>query len=225
MRDVHCNVNLMFINRKDAAEKLSTALSGYRNKDVLVLGIPRGGAEIAYHIARYLNADLALIVTRKLGYPSDPEAAFGAIAEDGSVYLSPEASNIVPDDAMRAIIEQEKQEIKRRIQKLRKGRPLPGLKGRTVILADDGIATGSTLFAAIAFCRKMTVGKIIVAAPIAGQRIEYILRKMVDEVIILEKPEFFYAVGQGYRDFDDLSDEETVAFVDNWELERLKKAS
>jgi putative phosphoribosyl transferase len=214
----------MFINRKDAGEKLSTALSGYRNKNVLVLGIPRGGAEIAYYIARYLKAELALIITRKLGFPSDPETAFGAIAEDGSVYLSPEASN-VPDDAMRAIIEHEKQEIKRRIKKLRKGRPLPELKGRTVILADDGIATGSTLFAAIAFCRKMKVGKIVVAAPIAGQRIDYMLIKMVDEVIILEKPEFFYAVGQGYQDFDDLSDEETVAFIDNWELERMKRAS
>jgi putative phosphoribosyl transferase len=214
----------MFINRKDAGEKLSTALSGYRNKNVLVLGIPRGGAEIAYYIARYLKAELALIITRKLGFPSDPETAFGAIAEDGSVYLSPEASN-VPDDAMRAIIEHEKQEIKRRIKKLRKGRPLPELKGRTVILADDGIATGSTLFAAIAFCRKMKVGKIVVAAPIAGQRIDYMLIKMVDEVIILEKPEFFYAVGQGYQDFDDLSDEETVALIDNWELERMKRAS
>jgi putative phosphoribosyl transferase len=214
----------MFINRKEAGEKLSTALSGYRNKNVLVLGIPRGGAEIAYYIARYLKAELALIITRKLGFPSDPETAFGAIAEDGSVYLSPEASN-VPDDAMRAIIEHEKQEIKRRIKKLRKGRPLPELKGRTVILADDGIATGSTLFAAIAFCRKMKVGKIVVAAPIAGQRIDYMLIKMVDEVIILEKPEFFYAVGQGYQDFDDLSDEETVAFIDNWELERMKRAS
>ena len=214
----------MFINRKDAGEKLSTALSGYRNKNVLVLGIPRGGAEIAYYIARYLKAELALIITRKLGFPSDPETAFGAIAEDGSVYLSPEASN-VPDDAMRAIIEHEKHEIKRRIKKLRKGRPLPELKGRTVILADDGIATGSTLFAAIAFCRKMKVGKIVVAAPIAGQRIDYMLIKMVDEVIILEKPEFFYAVGQGYQDFDDLSDEETVALIDNWELERMKRAS
>lgn len=215
----------MFINRKDAGEKLSAALSGYRNKDVLVLGIPRGGAEIAYYVARYLNAVLALIITRKLGYPSEPEAAFGAIAEDGSVYLSPEASKMVSDDDIKAIIKQETHEIKRRIQKLRKGKPLPELKGRTVILADDGIATGSTLFAAIAFCKKMKVGKIIVAAPIAGQRMEHMLRKMVDEVIILEKPEFFYAVGQGYRDFDDLTDEETVAFIDNWELERLKKAS
>ncbi len=212
----------MFINRKDAAEKLCVALSLYRNKGVLVLGIPRGGAEIAYHIARYLNAELALIIARKLGYPSNPEAAFGAIAEDGSIYLAPEARENISDHNIEIIIEREKQEIERRIQSLRKGKPLPNLAGRTVVLADDGIATGATVFAAIACCRNREVGKIIVAAPIASANMEFRLRKMVDEVIILEKPVFFYSVGQGYEYFDNLTDEEAISFTKKWDYERLK---
>jgi|SRR5688572_21382080 len=214
----------MFINRQEAGEKLSVALSDYRNKEVLVLGIPRGGAEIAYYVARYLNADLALVITRKLGWPSNPEAAFGAIAEDGSIYLSNEANRISLEE-IKNVIQQEEKEIKRRVQRLRKGQPLPEMKGRTVILADDGIATGSTLFSAISLCKKKKAGKIIVAVPISGEGMDYTLRNMVDKVIILETPELFYAVGQGYRDFDDLTDEETIQFIDKWEHERLKKKS
>ncbi|MDH4091144.1 MAG: phosphoribosyltransferase family protein [Cyclobacteriaceae bacterium] len=214
----------MFIDRKDAGEKLSKALAAYRDKGALVLGIPRGGAAIAYYVARYLNADLALIITRKLGHPSNPEAAFGAVAEDGSVYLSDYAEN-VSEEEISDILEREKKEIERRISKLRKGKPLPNISGRTVILADDGIATGATLFSAIALCKKKKAGKIVVAAPISGQRMVYELGKMVDDVIILETPSFFYAVGQGYEYFSSLSDEETIGFVEKWEEERLKKAS
>ncbi len=214
----------MFIDRKDAGEKLSKALGDYRNKGALVLGIPRGGAEIAYYVASYLNADLALIITRKLGYPTNPEAAFGAVAEDGSVYLSEYAENVSEED-ISAILEQEKKEIERRISKLRKGKPLPNISGRTVILADDGIATGATLFSAIALCKKKRAGKIIVAAPISGLRMVYELGKMVDDVVILETPSFFYAVGQGYEHFNSLTDEETIGFVEKWEEEHVRKAS
>jgi len=215
----------MFIDRKDAGEKLGVALAGCRDKDLLVLGIPRGGVEIAYYVAHQLNADLSLIITRKLGYPSNPEAAFGAVAEDGSVYISEDAGQIVSDDEINAIIEQEEQEISRRIKMLRKGKTLPKLKGRTVILTDDGIATGYTLFAAMALCRKKKAGKIIVAVPIAGQRMDYHLRKLVDDVVILGIPDFFYAVSQGYEHFDNLTDEEAISFIDKWEIERSKKES
>lgn len=209
----------MFRDRKDAAEKLAKALEKYRNKDVLVLGIPRGGVETAYYIAKYLNAEMSVVITRKLGYPFNPEAAFGAVAEDGSLYISEMAGQNLTSEEMHEVLDQQKKEIQRRIQKLRRGRPLPDIKDRTVILADDGIATGATLFASIELCKKQKAGKIVVAAPISGQRMDTILRSKVDDVIILEKPSMYSAVSQGYEDFSNLSDEEALAFLDQWEME------
>lgn len=207
----------MFANRKDAAIKLAHTLEKYKDQDVVVLGIPRGGAEIAYYVALHLHAMCSLIITRKLAYVENPEAAFGAIAEDGSLYLIEEASDSVSEEDINSAVEKERREIQRRIKLLRKGRALPDLTGKTVILVDDGIATGATLFAAISMCKKKHVGKLIVAAPISSQHMENELRKVADEVVILEKPFFFHAVGQGYRNFNNLTDEETIAFVDAWE--------
>lgn len=209
----------MFRNRKDAGEQLGRALEQYRNQDVLVLGIPRGGAETAYYVAKYLNADLSLVITRKMGYPFNPEAAFGAVAEDGSIYISEAAKNELSTEEINAVLQQQKQEIERRIQTLRRGKPLPPMKGRTVIITDDGIATGATLFATIALCKKNEVAKIMVASPIAGKRMETILRSKVDDFVILEIPPFYSAVSQGYEDFYNLTDEEALAFMDKWERE------
>jgi predicted phosphoribosyltransferase len=209
----------MFRDRKDAGQKLGYALEKYRNKNVLVLGIPRGGVETAYYVAKHLNADLSLVVTRKLGFPYNPEAAFGAVAEDGSLYVSPLARPELSGEEINAVLESQKEEIRRRVQKLRKGKHLPDLKDRTVIIVDDGIATGATLFATIELCRKREAGKIVVAAPIAGKRMEDILRKTVDDFVILEIPPFYSAVSQGYDDFSNLSDDEALAFMEKWEKE------
>lgn len=209
----------MFIDRKDAGEKLGQALEKYRNSNALVLGIPRGGVETAYHVAKYLNAEMSLVITRKLGYPYNPEAAFGAVAEDGSLYIFDMARKNLPREEINAVLDQQKEEIKRRIQKLRRGKPLPELKGRTVIITDDGIATGATLFATIELCKKMQAGKIVVAAPISGKDMEEVLKTKVDDVVILEKPFFYSAVSQGYQDFHNLSDEEALAFMEKWDQE------
>ncbi|HET9485850.1 MAG TPA: phosphoribosyltransferase family protein [Chryseosolibacter sp.] len=209
----------MFRDRKDAGQKLGYALEKYRKRNVLVLGIPRGGVETAYYVAKHLNADLSLVVTRKLGFPYNPEAAFGAVAEDGSLYVSPIARQELSDEEMNAVLESQKEEIRRRVQKLRKGKELPDLKDRTVIIVDDGIATGATLFATIELCKKRKAGKIVVAAPIAGKRMEDILRKTVDDFVILEIPPFYSAVSQGYEDFSNLSDDEALAFMDKWDKE------
>ena len=209
----------MFIDRKDAGEKLARALEGYRDKNALVLGIPRGGVETAYYVAKYLNAELSLVVTRKLGYPQNPEAAFGALAEDGSVYISELAAQTLTTEEMNEVIEQQKLEIRRRIEKLRRGKPLPAMKDRIVIITDDGIATGATVFATIDLCRKMNAGKIVVAAPISGRSAEAVLRRKADDVVILETPLLYEAVSQGYRYFDNLSDEEAVALMDRWDRE------
>jgi predicted phosphoribosyltransferase len=214
----------MFFDRKDAALKLAHALDKYKDRDVVVLGIPRGGVEIAYYVALYLNAEFSMVIIRKLGYPQNPEAAFGAVAEDGSLYLSDGPGGSILAEEINAILEIERKEIERRIKSLRKGRPLPDLNGKTVIIVDDGIATGATLFAAVTMCRKKNPSKLIVAAPIASQQMEDELRNMVDDVIVLEKPDSFYAVGQGYRHFQNLTDKETIMFVNAWE-NRSKKMS
>jgi predicted phosphoribosyltransferase len=213
----------MFIDRRDAGEKLALALEQYRDKNVLVLGIPRGGVETAYYVAKHLNAELSLVITRKLGFPLNPEAAFGALAEDGSVYISDLARQTLTTEEMNEVIEQQKLEIRRRIEKLRHNKPLPELKDRIVIITDDGIATGATLFATIELCKKMKPRKIVVAAPISGKRMEGLLLKKVDDVVILEKPPLYDAVSQGYEDFYNLTDEEALAFMDKWNQEHLQR--
>lgn len=209
----------MFTDRKDAAEKLAHALEKYRNKNVLVLGIPRGGAETAYYVARHLDAALSLVVTRKLGFPSNPEAAFGAIAEDGSMYLTEEATNDLTVEEIKEVLSHQRQEIQQRIQKLRRGKPLPDMTGRTVLIVDDGIATGATLMATIRLCRNRKAGKIVVAAPISGRDMASTLRRMVDDVVILETPPFYHAVSQAYEDFSTVTDEDALALIGRWEKE------
>ena len=210
----------MFTDRKDAALKLAKALEKYKDKNVIVLGIPRGGAETAYYIALHLHAEFSLLISRKLGHPSNPEYALGAIAEDGSVYLSPFANEEFLKVTINEIIDLQKKEIERRIKILRKGKPLPELKDRTVILADDGIATGATIFAAIEMCKKRKAGKIVIAAPVSGYDMEEKLAGKVDEVVILEKPGDFFAVSQAYQSFYNLSDEDALGFMERWEKEK-----
>jgi len=211
----------MFKDRKDAGEKLGQALEKYRNSNPLVLGIPRGGAETAYYVAKYLNAEMSVVVTRKLGYPADPEFAFGAIAEDGSLYLSDHANTNLSQEEINQVIDFQKEEIKRRIKLLRNGEDLPNFKGRTIILVDDGIATGSTLFASIKLCQNKGASRLIVAAPIAGEDMFARLFSMVDDVVILESPLFYRAVSQGYASFRNLTDEEALGFLKKWKTEHL----
>jgi len=212
----------MFRDRSDAAKQLALALEQYSGKNTVVLGIPRGGVEIAYHVAKHLSADFSLVVVRKLGYPDNPEAAFGAIAEDGSIYLSKGATSSLSENEINGIIAEERTEIARRIRILRRGKPIPDLSGKTVIIADDGIATGATIFSAISFCRRRNPLRLVVAAPVAGFEMKNQLESQADDVIILETPSFFYAVGQGYENFENLSDDETAAFIDSWESEHVK---
>lgn len=211
----------MFVDRKDGGQKLAKALEKYKNKNVIVFGIPRGGVETAYYVAKHLNAELSLLVSRKLGHPDNREYAFGALAEDGSVYLNENEKKELTTEEVNQVIEEQKTEILRRVQKLRKGEALPDMKGKTVILVDDGIATGATLFASIKMCKNKGARKIVVAAPISGQYKEAEIKKEVDEVVILEKPQFYYAVSQGYKLFNNLSDNEVMEFMEKWKKERV----
>ncbi len=205
----------MFEDRKDAGKKLARALEEYRDRNALVLAIPRGGIEVGYEVASYLNADFSILVARKLPYPYEPEAGFGAIAEDGSTYIS-DAAGFIPQGVVRDIIEEQKQEIKRRVSVLRRGEPLPEIRGRTVILVDDGLAMGSTMRTAIMLCRKRGAGRIIVAVPVAGEEVAAVMRGLADDVVVLEVPPFFQAVAQVYRNWYDVTDGEAVGIIERW---------
>lgn len=203
----------MFKNRKEAGEKLALALEKYKGKDVTVIALPKGGIEIAFEVAKYLNAEFSIIIVRKLPFPDNPEAGFGAVAEDGSIYINKQSSWHLSEKEIDDIISAQKNEIKRRIIILRKGKPLPDLADKTVILIDDGIAGGSTIRAAIMLCKKQRVKKIVAAVPVAGRDIALQISKLVDETVVLEMPYNFHAVAQVYENWYDVSDEEALEII------------
>jgi putative phosphoribosyl transferase len=200
----------MFKNRKDAGEKLAKALEKYRAENPLILAIPRGGVEVGLQVAKKLNADFSLIIARKLPFPDNPEAGFGAIAEDGSTFIFENAYNWLSEESIEKIKKEQIDEIRRRINALREGETLPEIKGRNVILIDDGIAMGSTMRAAIELCKNRKARKIVVAAPVAGREVAEEIGRRVDELVVLEIPAYFRAVAQAYENWYDVSDEEVL---------------
>ena len=207
----------MFRDRVDAGRRLACALEKYRGSGALVLAIPRGGAVVGDEVARHLEADFSLVVSRKLPFPADPESGFGAIAEDGSVFIHEAAARWVARDEAEEIARAQRNEIRRRIRALRGGRPLPPIQGRTVILVDDGIAMGSTMRASIMLCRRAGAGRIVAAAPVAGPDVARAIGREADAAVILEIPEDFHAVAQAYADWHDLSDKEVLELMRRWE--------
>lgn len=203
-----------FENRRDAGEKIGRALSKYKDKGVVVLAIPRGGVEVGYHVATYLDADFSIIIARKLPYPDNPEAGFGAISEDGSTFIFEDTKRWLAADVIERITTEQKREIKRRIKVLRGGKSLPDIKDKAVVLVDDGIAMGSTMRAAIANCKNANAGRIVVAAPVSGTEVADEIGRTVDEIVVLEKPRFFRAVAQVYRNWYDVSDQEVLEIID-----------
>ncbi|RXA19968.1 phosphoribosyltransferase [Methanosarcina sp. MSH10X1] len=200
----------MFKNRKDAGEKLAKALEKYREERPVILAIPRGGVEVGLQVAAKLNANFSLIIARKLPFPDNPEAGFGAIAEDGSTFIFENAHYWFEGETIERIKQQQIAEIERRIKTLRGGNPLPEIEGRTVILIDDGIAMGSTMRAAIELCKNRKAGKVVIAVPVAGKEVAEELRKKADELVVLEVPANFRAVAQVYERWYDVSDEEVL---------------
>jgi putative phosphoribosyl transferase len=179
----------------------------------LVLAIPRGGVEVGYYVAEKLEIPLSLIVVRKLPFPLNPEAGFGAIAEDGSIFFVDSAYSKKSLKVTKEIIEGQKRELKRRIEVLRAGKPLPEISGKIVILVDDGIAMGSTMQAAIMLCRNRNAKKVVASAPVAGPATVKELDKVADDVVVLEKPPFFRAVAEVYRRWYDVGDGEVIRIM------------
>jgi putative phosphoribosyl transferase len=209
----------MFEDRKDAGRQLAGALEQYRGRNVLVLAIPRGGVEVGYEIARALDAELAVAIVRKLPFPDEPEAGFGAIAEDGSVYMTPYAE-LMPETVVESVLRAQRKEIERRVKVLRGGRPLPEIRGRTVILVDDGIAMGSTMRACISMCGNLGAAEIVVAVPVTGSDRAEEIGRLVDRAVVLETPPGFRAVAQAYRNWYDVPDEEVLDIMERYEAGR-----
>ena len=201
----------MFPNRAEAGRRLAERLTAYRScDDAIVLGLPRGGVPVAYEVAQQLGLPLDVFVVRKLGVPGYEELAMGAIASGNVSVLNEDVMRALPNSEaiLEMVIAQEKIELEQREARYRQARPAPDLRGRVVILVDDGLATGATMRAAAAALRKQGVAKIVVAVPVGAPETCQGLESEVDEMICAFMPEFFYGVGQFYEDFSQTTDEE-----------------
>src|SRR5919198_570699 len=200
-----------FRDRADAGRRLAKSLAMYAHRpDVLVLALPRGGVPVAFEVAQALDAPLDVFLVRKLGVPGHEELAMGAIASGGVKVLNDEiiaAYDIRPDE-IEAIAAAEGRELERRERRYRGDRPFPDLNGRTVILVDDGLATGSSMRAAVAALRQEHPSRIVVSVPTAPVSTCEELRPEVDELVCARTPQPFYAVGIWYEDFNQTSDDE-----------------
>jgi len=206
-----------FHDRRDAGRRLAAELADYAHRaDVRVLALPRGGVPVAFEVARALGAPLDVFVVRKLGLPGHEEFAMGAIASGGIVILN---ENVVrdagvSDAAVERVIATERRELERREQRYRGDRPLPEIAGNTVILVDDGLATGSTMWAAVAALKQEGPARTVVGVPIASPETCDAFRDAVDEIVCAVTPAPFYAVGLWYEDFSQTTDEEVHELLD-----------
>ncbi len=208
---------MIFKDRRDAGRQLAEKLLRYRNMaDLVVLGLPRGGVTVAYEIARALNCPLDILIVRKIGFPGNPELAAGAVSETGTVVLNEEI--VAGYGVKRTYLDQEtarqKEEIARRIKLYRGGKGIQHLAGKTVILVDDGVATGATAKAAISTLKRDQLARLVVAMPVASQEAERQIAPTADEWICLQTPPGFMAVGNYYYDFTQVEDEDVVTMLD-----------
>jgi len=200
-----------FRNRRDAGEKLAQKLSAYVNRpDLTVLALPRGGVPVAYEVALALNAPLDIFIVRKLGLPGREELAIGAIASGGVRVLNKDIIRMlsIPDEVINFVARREAQELERREKLYRGGRAAPETRDRTVILIDDGLATGASMRAAVVGLRAQHPARIMVAVPAAATETCDAFQDEVDEIICAVTPEPFYGVGHWYEDFSQTTDEE-----------------
>jgi predicted phosphoribosyltransferase len=200
-----------FIDRRDAGRTLASHLARYAGRDdVIVLALPRGGVPVAYEVAQALGAPMDLFLVRKLGTPGHRELAMGAIASGGIRVLNDEVVRWygIPESAIERVAREEEQELERRERAYREGRPAPDLENRVVILADDGLATGSTMRAAAQAVRQRNPSRVVVAVPVGARETCAELAAVADEVICARMPEPFSAVGQWYLNFEQTEDDE-----------------
>jgi predicted phosphoribosyltransferase len=202
----------MFQNREDAARQLAELLKGRELHDPLVLAIPRGGVVTGVVLAQELGAELDVVLARKLRAPGYPELAFGAVSEDGHSYLNRHAQDLlgIPEGYLAEERHHQFREIARRKQLFRQVRPPAAIAGRSVIVTDDGIATGSTMLAALQVVKAQNPREVIVAVPVAAPDHLEEVGRWCDDVVCLLRPEAFWAIGQFYEDFTQVEDDQVV---------------
>ena len=209
---------MTFKDRQDAGQQLAAKLSKYKNKaDVIVIGLPRGGVVTAAEVAKELKVPLDIIVPRKIGAPGNPEFAIGAITEDGEGIINQDTVAMygIPQDYIDSTIAEEKKEAERRLKSYRGDRLPLKLEGKTVLLVDDGVATGSTMRAAVASAKAKKAKKVVVAIPVIAADTVSTIEAESDEVIYVDAPEWFGAVGRFYEEFDQTEDEEVIEILSN----------
>ena len=205
---------MRFENRTTAGKALADSLKNFELDNLLILGIPRGGVVVGKSLCDELGGDLGIVVTRKIGFPGNPEYGIGAVAEDGTTVLSEasERSKQITEEYLE--IEKEKQikEIERRLRSYHYSLP-NDLKDRTIVVVDDGIATGMTVLVALKFLRKKNPKRLILAVPVAPADTLKKLQGEADDIICLFTPRLFYAVGQFYKDFSQVEDDEVISHL------------
>jgi putative phosphoribosyl transferase len=209
---------MLFHDRVDAGQQLAARLQHLAGRDLVVLGLPRGGVPVAAEVARTLSAPLDIIIVRKLGAAFQPEFALGALGEDGVRVMNPEAAGYAEatPGELSATEVRERQEIGRRALRYRGGRERRALDGRVAVIVDDGIATGSTARAACQVARAFGAERVVLAVPVAPEGWEARISGDADEMISVATPSWFFAIGQFYDDFTQTSDAEVAACLDRY---------
>lgn len=207
---------MLFNDRLDAGRRLAKRLSAMNLSNPVVQGVPRGGVVVAYEVSRALGAPLDVVISRKIGAPGNPELAIGAVAQDGTLVVDQALVRAlgVDEDYLSEEAARQQEEITRRLNRYRQGLPAVDVSGATVIVVDDGIATGATVLAALRGLRAADAGRIILAVPVAPPDTLERLASEADDIVCLATPEPFYAVGQFYRHFEQTSDEEVVELLE-----------
>jgi putative phosphoribosyl transferase len=206
---------MIYRDRHDAGRKLAKELIKYKDENPIIIALPRGGVVVGNEVAKMLDAPMDVIVVRKIGAPSQPEFGIGAIAPNGIQVLDTESIRLlgIPEDELEEIIEQETTEINRRIRLYREGLPKLDLSEKTVIIVDDGLATGVTARAAVLAVKQMNPKKIIFAVPVSSPVTAEKFRREVDEFVCLSEPPDFYGVGAYYENFKQVTDEEVIKLL------------
>ena len=219
---------LPFKDREEAGKELALALVEFRGRDVIVLGMPRGGVVVAREVAEWLGAPLDIVVTRKIGAPGEPEFALGAITQEGDLIVDRGAAESVGASAeyLQEEARRKRLEVKDRMRSLRGDTPYPSLGGKTVIIVDDGMATGNSMRAAVQSVRKRVPKEVVVAVPVAPSETVAELTREGVRVVCPERPRSFFAIGEFYKDFEQVEDSEVRELLQSaWKGRSLKSAA